>query len=111
MATANSGSLPGSPFDDPRFDSSILKWIRLLHASTLRNCAQREGLLTLEQLSDLRRRERNDGTAEHNTALIRIISRKGRSGYIALCRAIKGLRLYATRLTEMQELLAPSERV
>ncbi|XP_065194656.1 uncharacterized protein LOC135825941 [Sycon ciliatum] len=104
--------LYGDPFQQRAFLTDISPWLGKLPAGTFRKMAQAAGFFAdLEQIADLQRIEKLDGTRTHNEKLVNIVSSEEQAGYIKLVKLINCWGIYPDKVDKMNQLLPRRARV
>ncbi|XP_065191920.1 uncharacterized protein LOC135823013 [Sycon ciliatum] len=102
----------GDPFQQRAFLTDISPWLGKLPAGTFRTKAQEAGFFTdLQQIEDLKRIEKLQGTRTHNEELVNIVSSEEQAGYIKLVKLINGWGNYPDKVNKMNRLLPRRARV
>ncbi|XP_065192824.1 uncharacterized protein LOC135823887 isoform X3 [Sycon ciliatum] len=102
----------GDPFKQSAFITDISPWLDKLPAAKFRELAQVAGFFSdLQQIEDLKRIERQDGTRTHNENLVNIVSSEEQAGYIKLVKVIKCWGKYPDKIDKMNQLLPRRARV
>ncbi|XP_065194878.1 uncharacterized protein LOC135826176 [Sycon ciliatum] len=102
----------GDPFQQRVFLTDISPWLGKLPARKFRKMAQEAGLCAdLQQIEDLKRIEKLDGTPTHNEELVNILSSEEKAGYIKLVMIIKRWGNYPDKVDKMNQLLPRRARV